>query len=306
MKVRLSFLLFSSVFIHFFCLAGPRGSSFPYITGDTFRAYANFILDEENSFDPAKVFDKAIIFVKGDSNIDTKLLDKFFIQYHPNINARYLLITHNSHVPVSDEFKEYLEDPKLIAWFGKNITIDHPKAICIPIGFANKQWPHGNLSVYDQYIKKAQNGDFKKNKLLYMNFDSKTFISERRHVWNLLNDKSFCSIGQRKAFGPFLEDLSTSMFVVSPRGSGYDCHRTWEALLLGSYPIIKKSPIDKVYDDLPVVIIDDWAQVTEAFLHKKYEEFSEKSFKLEKLFFPYWLDLMKSYLENLRKEKRKG
>ena len=36
-------------------------------------------------------------------------------------------------------------------------------------------------------------------------------------------------------------------FVLSPRGRGLDCHRTWEALCLGCIPIVKKSPITKLF-----------------------------------------------------------
>ena len=33
-------------------------------------------------------------------------------------------------------------------------------------------------------------------------------------------------------------------FIVSPHRNGLDCHRTWEALVLGCIPIVKTSPID--------------------------------------------------------------
>jgi hypothetical protein len=48
-------------------------------------------------------------------------------------------------------------------------------------------------------------------------------------------------------------------FVISPHGNGLDCHRTWEALCLGCIVIVKKSPIDTLYTDLPVLIIDNWS-----------------------------------------------
>lgn len=51
-------------------------------------------------------------------------------------------------------------------------------------------------------------------------------------------------------------------FVVSPHGSGFDCYRTWEAILMGAIPIVKRSPIDAVYAGFPVVIVDDWSEIT--------------------------------------------
>jgi hypothetical protein len=245
-------------------------------------------------FDPSKVFEGAIIFVRGDYDLGTRKLETFFVEYHPKIKNRYVLVTHDSHLTTPGPFESFLDDPKLIAWFGKNMASNHPKAVCIPLGFANSKWPHGNLNIVHQCVKHAQSGGYKKNKLAYMNFDKKTFSSERNLVWNLFSNKRFCTVGKRKGFQQFLDDIATSMFVISPRGSGYDCHRTWEALYLGSYPIFKKSPIDKVYEGLPVVIVDDWSEVTEDFLHKKYEEYAHKEFNYKKLDFAYWVNLIKS------------
>ena len=36
-------------------------------------------------------------------------------------------------------------------------------------------------------------------------------------------------------------------FVLSTRGNGLDCHRTWELLLLGSIVITRTSPLDPLF-----------------------------------------------------------
>lgn len=46
-------------------------------------------------------------------------------------------------------------------------------------------------------------------------------------------------------------------YVVAPRGGGEDTHRAWEALYLGAVPIVKHSPIDSVFKDLPVHFVDE-------------------------------------------------
>jgi len=43
-------------------------------------------------------------------------------------------------------------------------------------------------------------------------------------------------------------------FVASPYGNGFDCHRTWEALCLGCIPIVKISPLDRLFANLPVLL----------------------------------------------------
>jgi hypothetical protein len=52
-------------------------------------------------------------------------------------------------------------------------------------------------------------------------------------------------------------------FVLSARGNGLDCHRTWELLLLGSIVITRTSPLDSLFEGLPVAIVNDWTAVRE-------------------------------------------
>ncbi|NBO25041.1 MAG: hypothetical protein EBU93_07420 [Chlamydiae bacterium] len=52
-------------------------------------------------------------------------------------------------------------------------------------------------------------------------------------------------------------------FSISPHGNGLDCHRTWEDLILGCIVIVKTSPLDFLYEGLPVVIVKDWSEITE-------------------------------------------
>ncbi len=56
-------------------------------------------------------------------------------------------------------------------------------------------------------------------------------------------------------------------FSISPHGNGLDCHRTWEDLALGCIVIVKTSPLDPLYEGLPVVIVDDWNEITKENLY---------------------------------------
>jgi hypothetical protein len=64
-------------------------------------------------------------------------------------------------------------------------------------------------------------------------------------------------------------------FVISPHGNALDCYRTWEALLMGCVPIVKRSPIDYLYTDLPVAIVDEWSEITALNLQRWLERFGE-------------------------------
>jgi len=258
------------------------------ISGNDFKAMSDFYLDETGcTIIPSSVSEGSLIFVKTD------YVDSFFTQFHPQISHRYVLITHNSDYSNPGRFASYLDDKKLIAWFGQNIDFVHPKFHPIPIGMANERWTHGNQKVLTTVI--FQTAQYKKEYLLYMNFTQGNYLNERGRVYGMFATKSFCYKTALQPFENYLIDLAKSQFVLSPRGNGLDCHRTWEALLLGSFPIVTSSLLDPLYDDLPVVIVQDWNEITAEFLNKKYEEMSQKTYNLDKLYVPYWNKLIRSY-----------
>jgi hypothetical protein len=103
---------------------------------------------------------------------------------------------------------------------------------------------------------------------------------------------------QNQSRSDYWYECSKYAFVVSPFGNGMDCIRTWEALCLGCIVIVKSSPIDNLYAELPVVIVAEWKDITETFLKDKMLEFSNKTFNIEKLTMNYWIEKVKSKLFN--------
>jgi hypothetical protein len=83
-------------------------------------------------------------------------------------------------------------------------------------------------------------------------------------------------------------------FVISPFGNGLDCIRTFEALCLGCIVIMRKSVLDIIYEDLPVLFVDEWYDINKELLEKTLNEFKNKSFNYEKLKMDYWYNLVKS------------
>jgi len=160
----------------------------------------------------------------------------------------------------------------------------------LPLGIANSFYPTGDAAMYDYHIKTFRHAV--KTKLLYSNFQAATFPDERTYVLNHFSSKKFCTTASRKPHSDYLIDMSQHKFVLSPRGNGLDCFRTWEALFMGSIPIVRSSTLNGMYKDLPVVIVQSWEEVTEEFLEKKYQEIKSKmsSYNFEKLYIPYWIN----------------
>lgn len=90
------------------------------------------------------------------------------------------------------------------------------------------------------------------------------------------------------------KNMSEFSFVVSPFGNGFDCIRTFEALCLGCIVIMKKSCLDIIYEDLPVLLVDEWMDVTEKLLNDTLLLYSNKTFNYEKLKMDYWKNIVLS------------
>lgn len=257
-----------------------RPSKAPFVSGDGFRAIADYAFDEvDSSLNPQSVKPQSSIFVKPD------LLDQFFHAVHPLIPHPYVLITHNADAPMPGPYGHFADDPKILAWFGQNYDgYAHPKLHPIPIGIANYCWPHGRA----EWIWSVKEFKHPKKHLVHMNIATGTFPMERSFVFNHFCSMPSCYHPEAKPFMRFISDVASSKFEVAPRGNGLDTHRLWESLYVGTIPIVKTSSLDCLYAGLPVLIIQEWSEVTEEFLEKKYKEFSEQSFNLEKLFMDYW------------------
>jgi hypothetical protein len=77
----------------------------------------------------------------------------------------------------------------------------------------------------------------------------------------------------RSSFGPYLQELQRSKFILAPSGLGWDCYRIWEALYMGTIPIIEmyNRSVDgwrRSLDDLPVLRVQYYNEVTPELLNE--------------------------------------
>lgn len=90
-------------------------------------------------------------------------------------------------------------------------------------------------------------------------------------------------------------NMANYSFVLSPFGNGMDCHRTWEALLCGCIPIVRTSVFRELFYGLPVLIVEEWCDITFELLTKTIQEFKEKhdnnEFQYERLQLSYYTKL---------------
>ena len=249
----------------------------------------------------------------------------FATKYAPNITKKVIMVTNDSDfdapifekpVGKGDEINkegilDFLNSSNCVVWFTQNCTLNHPKVIPIPIGmdyhtFSRCQSPldqEGILCSIKEKTKPFYNRIHKCYGNFHFKMDGKYYSSDRHDCFDNVDKELTYYEKKEIERNDTWKRQTLFSFVLSPAGGGLDCHRTWEALILGCIPIVKRwnVPLEKVYDDLPVLIVDDWKDITEELLENTLEEFRQKEFNYDKLTLKYWIDLIYSYkpLNNL-------
>lgn len=94
-------------------------------------------------------------------------IDEFLEEIHPKINHEYILISYCHGTVLSQ--KKYIDDPKILAWFGatNRDAITFKKFTPIPLGIFCNDALFNNRDNTINLINKLKNN--KKDKMLYMN-----------------------------------------------------------------------------------------------------------------------------------------
>lgn len=123
------------------------------------------------------------------------------------------------------------------------------------------------------------------------------FGEDRKSIFQRLASTGLIHYGSWMRRSQLWQKKGEYAFSISPHGNGLDCHRTWEDLILGCIVIVKTSPLDKLYEGLPVVIVNDWSEVTRENLNDwiiQYgDAFTNTSYR-EKLTNAYWLSIIQA------------
>jgi hypothetical protein len=288
-----------------------RGASGDLITGDGFRLMADFIVDE-TSDDFAKTV-SSVAACPGHSGpivvfVQTHLLMKFTSSWLPLTHRCHIrLITHNSDYSspweasntrwkggiatvYADQRRDLLENSDVDVWYAQNAVIVHPKLIPIPIGIENRYNKYG--AHFDIYVSTWSTESIRQPGSVFVSFSIKTNPSERGQAMlaakrlALSSDRvTFYQGAPPKRAGPseyrtaltkMLKEMSKHQFVLAPHGHGVDTHRVWEALYAGCIPIVKKSPMDALMEQLPVLLVDDYSQLTSALLERAAKQLDDR------------------------------
>jgi len=229
----------------------------------------------------------------------------------------FVLVSGDSDTVVSREtlgagvFERILGHRTLMRWYAQNLGARGDKLQFLPIGIdyhtlwhspevwgdsvnrsafeqerALLQLRHAALPAQDRRCLAYCNWHFT---LQYRGRDGERIANQERVRCLEDIDRSACFF--EPAFVPRLSTWarqSEYAFVLAPAGNGPDTHRLWEALVLGCIPVVKRNVLSRFLSDLPVVVVDDWREVTTAFLKDSLAGIGTRRFNFAKLYLEYW------------------
>ena len=250
----------------------------------------------------------------------TDIILNLLQQIRQNQQSQYIIITSESDYGVGEDLCNIIP-PNVKRWFAQNVLHKHEKLESIPIGSVDVTWIGEKEFAYDtewidglepihQYRKIEETGEPKEfTNLAYMNFCVGSNPHERLPVYNYFKDKDWVTVRQclidikdypdsenSTVKEQYYQELYEHKFVVSPLGNGVDCGRVWQAICLGTIPIVPHHLNLDFYKELPILVYEDINEITESYLEEKWEEMSSKEYDLSKATFDYW----KVVIENAR------
>jgi hypothetical protein len=255
-------------------------------------------------------------------HINTDSLFRFIKDYLPKVNKSFVLVVGNSDLSLKNSISSYsqvlklLDNPLLIAVFAQNMDMEHPKVFPLPIGLDyHNVWekPRKNSLGYrltpllhERLLLKTVAGSVRpaeRRNLMYCNWHFKMDRGDRGACFDRVNHQ-LCFFEETP-----LDRLqnytmqSKFKFVLSPSGLGIDCYRTWEAIILGCVPVVKRTTMTSKFAHLPVIVVDAWEELNLDMLNKQYCEIIKKEFDYSFIFMDYWKQAInKGHLPSTRPE----
>lgn len=263
-----------------------------------------------------------------DENINISL---FISKILPTINHEFILLCVGLPRGASyyvDYINLIANDKNCLQIFCQNLDIINNKCKPIPLGidyhtlYVRKgvltQWTNKNkvISPQDQElelinIKNSLKHPFNREAKAYTSAnltcsDNKplhNYGGHREKIKILFKNSDYVKLEKNKILRvETWKKHNDYLFILSPPGNGLDCHRTWEALILGNIPILisTDTEFDTLFEDLPVILIKDYSEVTKENLNKWKSNFIKdyNKFNFEKLTCKYWEKYILSFLNS--------
>lgn len=252
-----------------------------------------------------------------------RFVKDFYRQVLPHVDHPFVLIVNDGDESfpsqsglTKKEFVQLMDDEKIIHVFAQNCDWKetHPKLSLIPIGIdyhtiaykgQTGGWGEVGTPLEQEALLQKITASFlpaeKRQTLAFVDFQHSDSIrygehkrylevgEDRTTLFNRLKKKGLIRYAGWMRRSELWKKKGSYAFSVSPHGNGLDCHRTWEDLILGCIVIVKTSTLDPLYEGLPVVIVQDWSEVTLEKMKQWKQMYKGLNYR-ERLTHAYWMD----------------
>lgn len=268
-----------------------RESSFPYISGDTFRTYCDVVVDETGVSTYDWVQGQFIFCATKYAGLLATIAAE---TKNPSLTSSMTVLIHNGDTPpVKEVFEVLLAHFKSVYSVNATYELEALGILPLPIGLENLHW--NNNGVLKNYPLQSDLMTFSnilsRQNLILSSFNSRTNPKVREPLQELVARSSIPITMIQGTNMVYVENLRNSIFVISPQGNGFDCHRTWEAFYSGAIPVVTEGTLSRsLTDQLPILVVPTWND----FFKLNENELRQEARRLsgrprDSGYMPYWL-----------------
>lgn len=240
--------------------------------------------------------------------VHTQLLQRFRDRFLDRLRKPFVLVSGDSdrnlggpQVP-ADVIEDLAGHPHLIAWFAQNAVVEHPRIHRMPLGldyhtlsigmlraWGPKMTPVEQEAVLEQVRREApplpqrETQAFCNAHLTLSHPVRRTLVQDAQHGVLHVQKTKMSRIETWRLNTRFAA-------TASPRGHGMDCHRTWEALLLGALPIVDDLPTNSLLAGLPHLVVTSWSDLTTEAIAEARRAACRETFDFAPVLLAYWQD----------------
>jgi hypothetical protein len=240
---------------------------------------------------------------EGDSVYICNTAIKYFVNWFlPKLNCKIVLVSGDSDDLIYKNviINKIINSPMIHHWYIQNCQFEHRKVTVLPVGLDYHTIASGQKNEWGakqsetdqerdlQTLRETMKPIEQRKPLCYANYHFTINRGDRTLAYkNVPKKLCYYEPALTSRINNWKNQLDYA-FVISPFGCGFDCHRTWEALLLGCIPITRHSTMDKLFEDLPVLLVNKWSDVTRELLDDYLAKYKNKIYNYNKLTLKYW------------------
>ena len=277
-------------------LTQGRYPSFPFISPDTFRALCDVVIENNQVTRRSQMAARSVIFFDLSEMEGTEThfdeapsLTLLNTELQALSEPPVVIMSHGDLLPSPSLLTEIADRSARL--FAINAVEETEKIRAIPLGLENlSRNINGRLNDYFGSLDSPS--VIPRTRDVFSSFEPDNNPSVRGPLLELLRSSRFGWSPRRMSPEQYRQAVSESMFVLSPPGRGFDCHRTWEAIYLGAVPVVLEGTLPPgLLHDLPIHSVSSY----EHFLNLSHLDmaglFHEvRAVGAKKAYMPFWVD----------------